>query len=202
MVTGLSKAWIGINNSPNELAAGNNRKEVVLYDHTVALNINLEYSGSYGEYYQYIKFPNYTKAAGMEHYSYIYCEYTFIGDSVFTYPTDYNPNNRHAYANIQMEYDTNTAFSNRTTLGKIEKSNIGGTTFYFKELSGKVISITRAYGTYGYNTSMSSGTGTRNFNIYEDQYYLSIRLNYGYTDSTKIYNNQGVQHRVRIVGVI
>lgn len=202
MVTGLSKAWIGINNTPSELNMGTGHKEVVLYDHTVALNINLEYSGSYGEYYQYIRFPNYTKAAGTEHYSYIYCEYTFIGDSVFTYPTDYNSNNRHAYANIRMEYDADISFSNKTTLGGIAKSNIGGTTFYFKELSGKEISITRAYGTYGYDTAMSNSTGTRNFNIYKDQYYLRIRLNYGYTDSTMIYNNQGVQHRVRIVGVI
>lgn len=202
MVTGLSKAWIGINNAPSELNMGTGRKEAVLYDHTVALNINLEYSGSYGEYYQYIRFPNYTKAAGTEHYSYIYCEYTFIGDSVFTYPTDYNPNNRHAYATIRMEYDINTGFSNRTTLGRITKQNIGGTTFYFKELSGKEISIPRAYGTYGYDTTMSSGTGTRNFNIYNDQYYLRIRLDYGYTDSTAIYNNTNIQHRVRIVGVI
>ena len=54
MVTGLSKAWIGINNAPNELNMGTGRKEVVLYDHTVAANINLT-AGNNDCYYQHFR---------------------------------------------------------------------------------------------------------------------------------------------------
>lgn len=90
MVTGLSKAWIGINNTPSELNMGTGRKETVLYDHTVNANIDLtDNGGGYREYYQDINFPDYVAAVGDEQYNHIYAEYTFIGDAYGT-PINYD----------------------------------------------------------------------------------------------------------------
>ena len=198
MVTGLSKAWIGIDNTPSELTMGTGRKETVLYDHTVSTNINLTYSGSYGEYYQYITFPDYIAAVGDEHYDYIYAEYTFIGDAYGT-PTDYNPS-RTAYATAEVYYATSG--NSGTQLTGTACYGISGSTFYFNRLSGKHRLITRMYGVYGTSTYVSPGTGTVVVNIYSVRYIITLKLNYGYTQSNAIYNNSNIQHHIRIVGVI
>lgn len=193
MVTGLSKAWIGINNTANELTMGTGRKETVLYDHTVNANIDLKDSGGYDEYYQIISFPDYIAAVGDEHYDYIYTEYAFIGDAYGT-PTDYN-SSRKAYARADIIYSN-------TILQRINYSNIGGSTFYFNKLSGKSTLITRGYGIYGTNTYTGFGTGIIDFNIYKAKYLIEVKLTYGQTQSSWIQNNRNIQHRVRIVGVI
>ena len=193
MVTGLSKAWIGINNVPSELNMGTGRKETVLYDHTVNANIDLTDSGGADEYYQIISFPDYIAAVGDEHYDYIYTEYAFIGDAYGT-PIDYN-SYKHAYARADIIYAN-------TILQRINYSNIGGSTFYFNKLSGKSTLITRGYGIYGTNTYTGFGTGIVDFNIYAAQYHIEVKLGYGYTQSSWIHNNNNIQHRVRIVGVI
>ena len=198
MVTGLSKAWIGINNTPSELTMGTGRKETVLYDHTVNANINLTDSGGYDEYYQYINFPDYIAAVGDEHYDYIYAEYAFIGDAYGT-PTDYN-SSRTAYASVDVFYATSV--NRKTGLAGAACHDIGGSTFYFNRLSGKNILITRGYGVYGTSTYMGPGTNIIDFDIHSKRYLITIKLNYGYTRSNAIYNNNNIQHRIRIVGVI
>lgn len=172
---------------------GTGRKETVLYDHTVNANINLSYSGSYDEYYQRITFPDYVAAVGGDHYDYIYAEYTFIGDAYGT-PTDYN-SYRQAYARADIIYAN-------TVLQRINYGNIGGSTFYFNKLSGKSTFITRGYGIYGTDTYTGFGTDIVDFNIYKAQYHIEVKFGYGYTQSNAIYNNNNIQHRVRIVGVI
>lgn len=196
MVTGLSKAWIGINNTPSELNMGTGRKEVVLYDHTVESNINLTYTGRDDSYYQNITFPDYTGAAGDEQYSYIYCEYTFIGDA-HGIPTG---NINAPEANSDISYMSSTG-TRSFTLHRTTCHDIGGNIFYFNRLSGRTISIVRGYGVYGDNT-YGSGSYTGNFHIYLERYLITVSLNYNYTTNTTILNNQNIQHRVRIVGVI
>lgn len=189
MVTGISKAWIGINNAPNELTMGTGRKEVVLYDHTVAANINLT-AGNNDCYYQRIDFPKYTKAIGDEHYSYIYAEYIFIGDAYgIPKSNGYPPG-----ASASISYGGEVAMH-------VYNSPNFYDTFYFNQLSSKSILVPRTYGVYGDNT-YEDGVYTLNFNIYEDQYPISVRLGYKYTLNTTIYNNTNIRHRVRIVGVI
>ena len=187
MVTGLSRAWIGINNTPNELNMGTGRKEVVLYNHTVAANINLA-AGS-DDYYQHIDFPKYTKAIGDEHYSYIYAEYTFIGDAYCI-----SKNNDSFSASVSISYGGSVAMP-------IFNSPDLYNTFYFNQLSSKSVFVPRTYGVYGENTYVT-GKYTVNFNIYEDQYPISVSLGYRYMQNTTIYNNTNIRHRVRIVGVI
>lgn len=196
MVTGLSKAWIGINNTPTELNMGTGRKEVVLYDHTVAANINLTAGNKNDCYYQNITFPDYTGAAGDEHYDYIYCEYTFIGDAHgIPSGNGYAPE-----ANSDISYRSTTG-TRSFNLHRTTCPDIGGTTFYFNRLSGRTISIARRYGVYGDNT-FESGSYTGNFHIYLERYLITLSLYYNYTTNTTILNNQNIQHRLRIVGVI
>lgn len=129
MVTGLSKAWIGINNAPNELNMGTGRKEVVLYDRTVAANINLT-AGKDDCYYQRIGFPEYTKAIGDEHYSYIYAEYTFIGDAYgIPESNGYPPG-----AGVSISY------GDKLAMHVYDSPNFYDT-FYFNRLSSKSILV-------------------------------------------------------------
>ena len=137
MVTGLSKAWIGINNAPSELNMGTGRKEVVLYDHTVAANINLT-AGRDDHYYQDIDFPKYTKAIRDVHYSYIYAEYTFIGDAYGTPESNGYPPG--ASASI--------SYGGELAMHVFDYSNIGDI-FYFNQLSSRSVLITRRYVVYG-----------------------------------------------------
>ena len=165
---------------------GTGRKEVVLYNHTVAANINLA-AGS-DDYYQHIDFPKYTKAIGDEHYSYIYAEYTFIGDA---YGIS-NSNTIGASASI--------SYGGSVAMHKFNSPDLYNT-FYFNQLSSKSVLVPRTYGVYGDNT-YETGKYTVNFNIYEGQYPISVKLGYKYMQNTTIYNNTNIRHRVRIVGVI
>lgn len=180
---------------------GSGQSEDVLYDNTVSANFNLMDMGQYGQYYQYIVFPQYAAYSDTSKlYTALKVYFTCSTDAYVT-PDNYNAG-KSAHFECKIQYDTSTAYSNGTnlyykyiTIGET-KTSIGNT------ISGTFSFIPRMVNVFGTNTYTSSGTGTVAFDIHTvSKYYIQVYFKYGYSLDSTVYNNTGAEWRIKIVGI-
>lgn len=194
--------WAGVNNTATELSVGGSgQSEDILYDNTVSARFSLMDMGQYGQYYQYIVFPQYTAYSDTSKlYTGMKVYFTCSTDA-YVKPQNYNAG-KVAHFECKIQYDTTTSYSNGTNLYYLyntigsTKTNIGSA------ISGTYTFVPRKTNVFGINTYTSSGTGTTEFNIHTtSNYYIQVYFKYGYSLDDTIYNNTGAEWRIKIVGI-
>lgn len=199
MVTGSSKVWVGINDTATELCLSNTKpEEIVLYDETVSANLDFSH-GNDAIYYQTIDLPDYSSITN-NYYSRIYIEYNLTGDAYCTPKKYYSDTNPYMSAYVNWMPISGMGATRSTMIAFKEFTDTMNTKFFFSELSNKRMLLVRSNGMYGETTYYDvSSTDEFGINLANR---MSIIITYYKTGNTTVYNNNNIQHRVRIVGVI